>query len=114
MTTAITRVAFCEECYKKNLPKVGSIFIVYCTNSDAFRILKAERDGQRGFTPHTFYLHRASDQSVEATVMCCIHNCDIRIKNPKEFIVLNKKQVILPIKDWVALISFKRDPDYHI
>lgn len=123
--TIICRVGYCSECEKNNRPHTGQLFKT--VGSHGAHIYEADRIARwYGFTPHIYVLHKfiyktEGGGDVVFDCICAMYGCGIR-RYPNnqdqcwEYTEESNKwkRGIMELKDWNALVSFKKDPDYFI
>lgn len=116
--TILTRPGWCEECSKKERPRINDQFIVM--GSRGWHMYIAEFNRPPGFTPHLYKLVKVIGENVVYEYLCCMHNCGCDIyydqqKQGYQFQLHDSqwKRGILPIKDWNALQQYF-DSDYWI
>ena len=116
MSTLITRVAFCENCFKEHNPHTNQLFLVYGSSCNDFYIRQAKSNGTTGFTPHILKLIKVIGENVVYEKACGI--CDIdfyEIQNGDyAFQVLNWTRGMLTLQEWNAWVKYKHDWDYYV
>lgn len=116
--TTLSRVCFCEQCYKGYKPQKGQLFLVHGTHG--FHVRSAIRNGTRGYSPHVIRLVKTIGENVVYEKRCGIHFCGVILeyketKNDFVFDYLGEWQRgIISIQEWNAWVQYKNDPQYQI
>lgn len=76
--TTITRIGFCERCYKANRPLTDQAFLVYGSKR-GWHIRFARHTGYFGFTPHLYFLIKKVGQNIVYKERCAMHDCTLEI-----------------------------------
>lgn len=78
------------------------------------------RDGTAGFTPHLFILNQVTkDHVCIVSMVCSMYDCGVEKITRKEKCLYGVKQdswqtIFMPIEDWNALVTFKREKQYQV
>lgn len=115
----MTRVSFCPRCQKDCRPKTGQLFVAFGGHRDGYVVYEALHNGRKGFVPHTFEFKRLIGDTVHFNYACSMVGCGSvatpQKKDPKMYEVgFYWKQGTMPLKDWNALVKYKRDEDFEI
>lgn len=110
--TMITRIGFCEKCFKEARPKTGNYFIAFGGKSNTFKGMIASHNGMKGFTPHIYQFDKTEGNVLYYSKICCMVGCGAYLKEQKDkkLIYLNEdlcEYEYTTIKNWNALVKFK-------
>jgi len=118
--TIICRTGWCDICAKENRPHTGQLFLTI-GSTGIYHVKKAERIAPRyGFTPHLYQLVKSLGDNVVFNHVCgmeCSVNIDWDSTNYKWLADVKEsywKRGIMELKDWNALVMYKRDEDYIV
>ena len=109
MSTIITRVAFCAECYKANRPQIRDKFVAIGRTRPEPLIHTVEHRVARGFVPHIFQMEIIMGNRVKYFSHCAMNECGIEIKKTKGgymYEIINDHEGEMSIDDWNALVLF--------
>ena len=116
MGIILTRVAFCERCYKNEMPKTGHRFLTIGSKK-RFSIHTANQNGKRGFTPHIIELIKVEKKMVTYAHYCAMENCGYLIYEQKDsklyFEIIHVASSTISIADWNSLVQY-RDETYRL
>lgn len=106
--TIITRVKFCNQCFKEGRPKSNESYVIYGGHSKTYQYRKSFYFGVRGFSPHIYLLSKVIGEVVKYYYSCSICNT-LQIQTGKKgvrFIIPDDtfKEETMNIKDWNALV----------
>jgi hypothetical protein len=123
--STISRVGFCEKCFKRGSPHNGEYYCVVGDKNIYVKIAKNAKIFNQGFVPHFYLLLKVIGQNVVYKRSCSIHNCGGHV-TITEGVDENGQQVevctwtfdefqrgIMTIEQWNALITYK-DKSYHL
>lgn len=110
--TMITRVGFCEKCFKEGRPNSNELFIVFGGSSNSFKGIRTYKGGKKGFTPHIYQFDRTEGNVLYYSRICCMVGCGAYTvkRKGKVFIYLNEdlcEYEYTTISNWNALVLFK-------
>lgn len=117
-TKILSRVHFCENCYKQGHPYDGQFFVVHGYTTDTFWIRMFEASTKReerkpaGFTPHLFTIDKVlASGNFQVRISCGMEGCDTYIKVDRaigkfEYMFTNERFITLSPKEWEALEKF--------
>ncbi|HEY5587424.1 MAG TPA: hypothetical protein VIK86_00550 [Candidatus Paceibacterota bacterium] len=111
--TVITRLGYCEKCFKEGRPKIGQNFIVFGKTANTFKGLISEKSNRRGCVPHVYKLKFITRKNVVYYKrICCMDNCgaSVGIENNKKFIYFNETQWVheaTSLSNWKELVKFR-------
>lgn len=115
--TTITRVGFCEACFKAQRPRTDNFFVARGTNG--WHIMQAKRIGNIGYTPHLYRLIKVIGENVVYEKMCTMHSCGTDIyydslSQNYKFLLGKWERGMMTLSDWNSLQKYKHDKDYQI
>ena len=111
--TTITRVGFCPHCFRDHKPITGQVFLAFGVSSNLYKVNKANRIGQEGFTPHTYKLIKVIGSNVIIEKACGMYTCGVDREWTNDsywFYFFTKEsweRVIYPVERWNALVLLK-------
>lgn len=108
--TMITRVGYCEKCFKEAKPKSGQMFIAFGDCSQSLKGIRAVRNGRRGYTPNIYEFQRLMDKTVYYSKICCMCGCGAYKSKDEKFIYLDDEKTeecYTTLDNWNALVLFK-------
>jgi hypothetical protein len=114
--TLISRVGFCEECFRKQQPREGTYYCVVGDKNFYVLISNHISSARLGFTPHFYNLVKVIGQNVIYEKSCGIHNCGghVTMKDDKATWTFDKKErCVVTIEQWNAMVRYK-DESYHL
>lgn len=122
MGTVITRTGYCPQCAAENRPWKGNLFLVYGTYRGGYYVRVATRNGIKGYSPCLFILKRVGNTGYcEIETACCMHGCSVEYRHSKEEHKMVYgvrpdawKSILMPISEWNALTTYRRDEQYFI
>lgn len=112
MGTIITRIGFCEVCFKEKRAKTNQKLLLLGSSSNALKAVLAIRNGRAGFVPHLYQLRKVMDDKVFYQRVCCIcgHNQE-ETEDGKKWLCLDESQWSTwkktTLSNWNALVLFK-------
>ena len=112
----ITRVGYCPHCEQSRSPRGGQTFWAYGSDHKTYREIKAERNGRIGYVP-TNYKAKLVGENVIVEKSCAMVGCGVGIKiiNNEEWCYIKHwTREIWTIREWNALVGYKRDDDYFV
>lgn len=116
--TIICRTGWCPCCHNLGQPHKDNLFLVWGNNGMHIYTVQ-KQNPLRGYTPHLYRLMRVDNDDIVFERLCGI--CGVTFKYNKSthehdpVILENKwKREKMSIKDWNALVMYKRDLDYLI
>jgi hypothetical protein len=105
-SSVMTRVFFCERCFKRGSPKKDEFFVVYMHDHEQVMVHKCQKNGVRGYMPH-FVLYEKQPNGWKLTVSCGCVGCgtvvhkiseeeyDISFKDAREIYMNDKEFEVL-------------------
>ena len=119
--STISRVGFCEKCFKKGNPKDGQYYSVVGTNNIYVRIAEKTKGWNTGFVPHFYSIVKVIGQNVIYEKSCGIHECGGHVtiytnENEKEtatWTIDETTRGVMTIEQWNSLVKYK-DKSYHL
>lgn len=115
--TIITRVGFCEACFKAQRPRTDNFFVAMGKNG--WHIMQAKHIGNIGFTPHLYKLIKSIGQNIIYEKMCSMHDCGTEVYWSQQhqnyrFDLGSWEKGMMLLSDWNSLQKYKHDEDYQI
>lgn len=115
----MTRVSFCPKCHSAGRPKTNDSFVAWGGKRASYVVYESLRQGRRGFVPHIFEFKRLVGDKVYYDVACSMVGCGACATQDQKNKLLykvgfywdNRKMLL---KDWNALVKYKRDSDFEI
>lgn len=117
--TIITRIGFCENCYRNNNPRTG-IYYVVMGAKNGWHVYKAQNMTRFiGYVPMNYKLIKSIGENVIYEKLCSIHDCGMDVYwNPQNqcynFDQGKWERGIMTINQWNSLQQMKRDNQYLI
>ena len=113
----VSRVHFCEHCYRRGNPEDGQMYIVHGSTSNTFHYGMYEAPLKRadclpaGFVPHLFTVDQLLPSGrLQVRISCCMDGCDVVIYKKDNgnlaYYISGERYIIMTVKDWEALESF--------
>ena len=112
MGTIITRIGFCEVCFKEKRAKTNQNLLLIGSTSNAFVAVRAIRNGRAGFVPHLYRLRKVQESKIFYQKVCCIcgHFQD-EDEDGKKYLYLDESQwsgwIRTSLTNWNSLVTFK-------
>jgi hypothetical protein len=112
MGTIITRIGFCEVCFKEKRAKTNQKLLLLGSTSDALKAVLAVRNGRAGFVPHLYRLRKVIDNKVFYQKVCCIcGHYEEEDDDGKNYLYLDEEKwsgwIKTSLTNWNALVLFK-------
>lgn len=112
MGTIITRVGFCEVCFKEKRAKTNQKLLLMGSSSNALKAVLAIRNGRAGFVPHLYRLRKVEEEKIFYQKVCCIcGHYEEEDKDQNKWICLDETQwsgwIRTTLTNWNALCLFK-------
>ena len=113
----MSRVHFCENCYKKGSPQDGQMYIVHGSTEKRIHFGLYQAPTNRadclpaGYVPHLFTVDKLLPSGrLQVRISCGMEGCDTQIAydtNGKlTYFITNERFIILSTKEWEALEGF--------
>lgn len=119
MGTIITRIGFCDNCFRNQNPRTGILFVVMGAKN-GWHIYKAQNMTRFiGYVPMNYKLIKVIGENVIYEKLCSIHKCGMfvywepSIQNYK-FDQGDWERGMMTLKEWNALQQLKDDRQYTI
>lgn len=108
---AITRVGFCEVCFKEKRAKTNQKLLLMGSTTGELKAVLAIRNGRAGFVPHLYRLRKVEEQKVFYQKVCCICGHYQEESDGKKWLVLDEEKwsgwIRTSLTNWNALVLFK-------
>ena len=112
MGTIVTRIGFCEVCFKEKRAKTNQKLLLLGSSSNALKAVLAIRTGRAGFVPHLYRLRKVLESKVFYQKVCCIcGHYQGEDEDGKKWLYLDETKwsgwIKTTLTNWNALILFK-------
>ncbi len=119
MATIISRVGFCDNCYKNQNPRTGIYFVVMGAKN-GWHIYQAQNMTRYvGYVPMNYKLIKTIGENIVYERLCSIHECGVEVYwDPSnqcyKFDQRAWQRGMMTTKEWNSLQMYKHDDDYEI
>ena len=112
--TIITRVGWCDQCFKENRPHSQDSFLVYGSYRNDYHLKIAQGNGVRGFVPTIYKLVKVIGTNCIIDYACSF--CDANIWQGQDAwnYSVTWKRMMMDVNNWNSLCLYKNDNDYTI
>lgn len=115
--TIITRIGWCQNCFKEHRPHIENEFLAH--GSNGYKVKEAKRNGLWGFVPTNYVLDRQIGGNVIVYKSCAMYGCGVIrtwVKNYWEYSVDESSwaRQVYTLSQWNGLVLWKHDNQYWI
>lgn len=113
----ITRVGWCKQCAKLHNPHCGDLFMTFGSGHLTFVLQVGTKNGAFGYVPHIYRLEQEIGDRVVILKSCAMYECGVMrsmYKGEWLYHVKEYEREYWDIKQWEALLNYKRDKQYMI